>query len=310
MRNSKTLAIAVALLLGGMGQAAPAWALSTGERLTQLEQQTSVLKAQLDSLVAVQAASGNGRQALENLTTQMQKLQEQIRELQGQIEVQQHKAEESRQLFGKQMEALERRVTLLEDKGAPAPAAAEAAAPVPAPTPPAAATPPEKRPGLVVTPPPPSFPASAQAAPAPVASTAAPARPAAVADNGDVQAYDSAFNLLKQGKYGPAVDAFAAFIKKYPGSSRLPNAYYWMGEAQYVLGRSDAALKSLQVVDMRFPTSEKAADALYRRAGIYEDGKQWSMAKGLYNQVITRYPSSRAAQQARQKLEQLKKAGH
>ncbi|MEW5790949.1 MAG: tol-pal system protein YbgF [Pseudomonadota bacterium] len=298
MRNPMTLAIAVALLLGGgMGQAVPAWALSTGERLTQLEQQTSVLKAQLDSLVAVQAASGNGRQALENLTMQMQKLQEQIRELQGQIEVQQHKAEESRQLLGKQMEALDRRVTLLEDKSAPAPAAAEATAPVP----PAAATSLEKRPGLVVTPPPPSFPASAQVA---------PAQPAAVADNGDVQAYDSAFNLLKQGKYGPAVDAFAAFIKKYPGSSRLPNAYYWMGEAQYVLGRSDAALKSLQVVDMRFPTSEKAADALYRRAGIYEDSKQWSMAKGLYNQVITRYPSSRAAQQARQKLEQLKKAGH
>ncbi len=49
----------------------------------------------------------------------------------------------------------------------------------------------------------------------------------------DKEAYDKAYNLLKEGKYEEAEQSFLAFLEKYPNSTLIGNANYWLGESYY-----------------------------------------------------------------------------
>ena len=57
---------------------------------------------------------------------------------------------------------------------------------------------------------------------------------AAAAATDDKNAYQAAFNLMKDGKYDGAIAAFEKFLTAYPDSSMAENAQYWLGEAYYV----------------------------------------------------------------------------
>lgn len=309
-RHSNILRAALlGLLAGGSLMAGtPAWALSSGERITQLEQNMSVLKAQVDSLVTVVAGANASRQATESLLTQVEALQKQVRDLQGQIEVAQHKDDEARQAVSKQMEGLDRRIRLLEDKANATPGAEAAAPAVPG------ATASSATPGIVYTPPAPNTTTAPAISPAsPLASSsgampAAPRRPpAALSRAGNEQgSYDAAFKELKAGRFEAALTGFSTFVKQYPMSGLAPNAYYWMGYLENALGRTDAALRNFQIVIARYPNTDKAPDAMYQRAGILEDTHQTAQARALYNQLLNKYPASRAADMARKKLGRIK----
>lgn len=267
-------------LLGLLGSA-PSWALSTGERLTQLEQQVAAFRGQIDSLIALQSGDASGRQQTADSTLlQMQTLQQQLRDIQNQIDLLQNQSEAAQLAQKKQAEALERRVTLLEDR-AIAPA-----------QPPRSVPPISTRPIPVLGP---------QA----VAATTSTAAQAAAPVGNEQADYDAAFALIKQGKYDNAISAFSNFAKNYPQSARVANAHYWTGEAQYILGRNEDAIKALQIVYNRYGNSDKAADALYKLASIYQEQQKNAQAIPLYRQVMSKYPDTRAAQQAKQKLDQL-----
>ena len=65
---------------------------------------------------------------------------------------------------------------------------------------------------------------------APVAM-AAPVSPQSLQLQRD--AYDRAFNLLKDGRYELAIASFKAYLETYPDADYADNAQYWLGEANY-----------------------------------------------------------------------------
>jgi tol-pal system protein YbgF len=139
----------------------------------------------------------------------------------------------------------------------------------------------------------------------------APAGSASPAANGDgeaeAKAYEVAHGLIKTGKYKEAIGAFQAFLNQYPTSSLAPNALYWMGISQ-VTGLSDfkAAAESYQRLLKDFPVSPKAPDALLSlaRAQVQLDDKE--AARATLNQLQTKYPLSKAAENGKKLLATLK----
>lgn len=126
-------------------------------------------------------------------------------------------------------------------------------------------------------------------------------------ENGEA-AYQSALQTLRSGQYEEAAVALAAFPEQYPNSSYLPNAYYWQGEANYVLRNFDVAITAFQTVIDRFPASSKVKDAMLKQGfSQYEQG-QTEVAQVTLTTVVQQYPNTSAARLAKVRLDRMKQA--
>lgn len=70
-----------------------------------------------------------------------------------------------------------------------------------------------------------------------------------------------ALALLRGGQTVSAIAAWRAFIDRYPGDPRLPEAYYWRGMAFSLLHDLPRAQQHFLEVLKRFPRSPQAAAA-------------------------------------------------
>lgn len=141
------------------------------------------------------------------------------------------------------------------------------------------------------------------------ATTPAPDTGAAAASGAPVQTgdantdYNAAIALVQdKSRQDDAIVAFQNFIKKYPDSTYLPNANYWLGQLNYNKGKKDDAAFYFASVVKNFPKSPKAADAMYKVGVIMQDKGDTAKAKAVYQQVITKYPGTDGAKQAQKRL--------
>lgn len=124
-------------------------------------------------------------------------------------------------------------------------------------------------------------------------------------ENGEA-AYQSALQILRSGQYEQAVTALAAFPEQYPQSNYLPNAYYWQGEANYVLRHFEAAIVAFQTVIDKFPASTKVADSMLKQGfSQYELGNV-DGATIILNNVMQQYSNTSAAKLAKVRLDRIK----
>jgi tol-pal system protein YbgF len=126
----------------------------------------------------------------------------------------------------------------------------------------------------------------------------------------DQARYEAAFELLKDGRYDEATQAFRRFLAQYPGSDYADNAQYWLGEASYVKRDFETALVELGRVVEGYPSSPKVADALLKIGFIHYESGRWEEARKTLELVDRAYPNATAARLARQRLEQMTREGH
>jgi tetratricopeptide (TPR) repeat protein len=140
---------------------------------------------------------------------------------------------------------------------------------------------------------------------APVVAETTPKQPQV----SDTEAYQSAFNLLKEFKYAEAAAAFSQFLVVYPQSKLLDNAQYWLGEAHYGLKDFNLALRDFQGVLSGFPESLKLPDALLKLGYTHYELKNYKDARTALQQVVKQYPESNAAKLAQQRLAKMTAEG-
>ncbi len=116
--------------------------------------------------------------------------------------------------------------------------------------------------------------------------------------------YGDAFAAMKASRYSDAQRGFETYLVKYPRGPKADNATYWLGEAQYMQQQTEAALKSYQAV-AKFPESRRLADAMFKVGVCQYDLKAFRNARATWEKVVSTYPESDAAAQARSRIEQL-----
>ncbi len=121
--------------------------------------------------------------------------------------------------------------------------------------------------------------------------------------------YEGALNLLKEGRYPQAADAFRQFRSQYPQSRYSANAQYWLGEAYYVSRDFVTALQQFSQVVEQFPDSSKVADAMLKRGFIYYEQQNWQAARQELESLVARYPQATAARLAKDRLERMSGEG-
>ncbi|MGI2261211.1 tol-pal system protein YbgF [Shewanella sp. GXUN23E] len=130
---------------------------------------------------------------------------------------------------------------------------------------------------------------------------------AATATLGETASYQHALDLVqKERKYDDAILAFQDFIKQYPQSSLIANAYYWLGQLQYNKSDYAAAKQAFTSVAVRYKDSNKRADSLLKLGLIAEKNGDKTSARNLYQQVQKEYADTSSARIAAQQLAGLK----
>ncbi|SEW05210.1 tol-pal system protein YbgF [Luteibacter sp. 329MFSha] len=244
--------------------------LSLADRVSRLEQQS-------------QAQAGTT-----SLVNQVNDLQQQVSQLQGQIEELQHQNQQLQDSQKAQYADLDSRLGRLEKGGA------ASAQPAPSATTPSA--------------PPPAAVAATPAAQATQASAAAPqSAPSQPASADQQAAYDAAFKSLRAGDYVTASRGFRDFLVKYPDSPLAPNAYYWLGESYYVTMNYPVAIEAFQRLVKQYPQSDKVSDGLLKVGYCQIELKQQDAAVATLKQVTAKYPGTKAAGLAQERLRRLQR---
>jgi len=104
--------------------------------------------------------------------------------------------------------------------------------------------------------------------------------------------YDLGYGYVLRKDYALAEQTFDAFLKKFPGDRRAPDAQFWLGESLFQRQRYDAAAQSFLDLSTKYGTHAKAPDALLRLGQSLAALKQKEMACATFAEVGRKYPKA------------------
>ena len=147
--------------------------------------------------------------------------------------------------------------------------------------------------------------------PEPAASTTASvSQTPSATQSAEKEAYQAAFDTLKEGRYKQAKTELKTFLDKYPNSSFSGNAQYWLGEAHYVTRDFDQGVVEFEKVLKTYPTSNTVPDAMLKLGYTFYERKQFDQAKAILQDLRERFPKTTASRLATKRLDRIRKEGH
>lgn len=121
-------------------------------------------------------------------------------------------------------------------------------------------------------------------------------------------AYQKAFDLLRELRYEQAIKAYRQFIQDYPNGRYAHIAQYWLSEASYAQRHFKQAIKDYQDLVTNYPNSPKLAEAMLKIGYSYNELGQNKEAKDIIEKLIRVYPNTTAAGQGQNLLKKIKSA--
>jgi outer membrane protein assembly factor BamD len=121
-------------------------------------------------------------------------------------------------------------------------------------------------------------------------------------------------SAVRHGKWGDAIKLLDRLLLEVPpGDPRIARAHYYFGEAYYAEGRHLEAAREFRKASDETPNDPIAPEALLRLGDVYSD--LWrrpeldptygQTALSTYQELVNRYPDSRAAKRAQLRITDL-----
>lgn len=121
------------------------------------------------------------------------------------------------------------------------------------------------------------------------------------------EAYQAAFDMLRELRYAQATAAFREFLQRYPQGRYAHIAQYWLGEAGYAQRDFSQAIKDYNALLVNYPNSPKLPEAMLKMGYSHYELKEFDIARQVLNNLIQQYPDSTEAGQARNLLKRINK---
>ncbi len=118
-------------------------------------------------------------------------------------------------------------------------------------------------------------------------------------------AYEQAFDLLKQSRYEDAILGFENLVNTWPTSQLADDAYYWMSEARYVNREFEYALTGFRTVVSRYPDSQRVPEALLKIGYIQYDIGAYDDAAETFRDILARFPGHQVTVSAQTRLRRI-----
>ena len=117
--------------------------------------------------------------------------------------------------------------------------------------------------------------------------------------------YEDGLKLMERKDYRGAVARFKRFLGRHPRSGYADNAQYWVGESYYALKQFDQAILEFDAVRRNYPKGEKVPAALLKQGFAFAELGDKVDARLILLELIARYPDSREAVRAKEKVKEL-----
>lgn len=118
-------------------------------------------------------------------------------------------------------------------------------------------------------------------------------------------AYEQAFEMLRQSSYTDAITSFQGFVEAWPDSQLADDAYYWMSEARYVNRDFEQALNGFRTVVSRYPDSQRVPEALLKIGYIQYDIGTYDDAADTFRDILARFPGHQVTISAKTRLRRI-----
>lgn len=96
--------------------------------------------------------------------------------------------------------------------------------------------------------------------------------------------------LYNSGKYADAIINLNSFVKEYPKSKLLSDAYYWMGKSYQESGENEEALQNFNYVADNYLGSDLGISSVIEAGKIYTADSNYSEALNIYDKVTDKMP--------------------
>lgn len=120
--------------------------------------------------------------------------------------------------------------------------------------------------------------------------------------------YQAAFELLRDGRYSDASEAFQKVLDEHPGTAEASNARYWLGESYYVVREFDAAMEQFEIV-LDSPDHSKLSDAMLKIGYIQYERGAYGDAREFLESVRNDFPDTTEATLAENRLRRMNDEG-
>ena len=122
---------------------------------------------------------------------------------------------------------------------------------------------------------------------------------------GEQDAYDQAFNMLKQSRYAEAAEEFANFLRQYQNSQLTDDAWYWMAEAHYVTRDFERALIGFNTVVSYFVNSPRIPASRLKIGYIQYETSDYEGSRETLTRLLRDFPAHRVAVSAEARLKKM-----
>lgn len=143
------------------------------------------------------------------------------------------------------------------------------------------------------------------ATPTPAVAPVTPVAPVAVASGDAKDAYQQAQRSYANENYEEALRSFDSFLQRYSDPDLRANAQFWKAKCYLNLDRFSEAITEFQRVRAEYPGSTKVPFAMHNQAVAHSRLGQTDQAVKLLQEVVTTYPATPAADQAKSDLKKL-----
>lgn len=119
----------------------------------------------------------------------------------------------------------------------------------------------------------------------------------------DQDAYNAAFELIRERNFEAALDAMANFIATYPDSELVLDARFWRGQVFDVLGQDSNAIEEFKNLTLVAPEYRRILQVKVKLGKLLIKNQDVPNGRKVLQEVITEAPESVEAGLAKRELE-------
>ncbi|MBN1282626.1 MAG: tol-pal system protein YbgF [Proteobacteria bacterium] len=124
---------------------------------------------------------------------------------------------------------------------------------------------------------------------------------------GEGEMYQKGLDLVSTANYLEAASTFSSFMQKYPKSSFVPSAMFWIADCYYSAGDHRRAIKEFQAFVEKYSRSDKVPEAILKQGNSFYALNMYDESRAFYDKVLASYPKSAAAAQARERIDRMQR---
>jgi tol-pal system protein YbgF len=127
-----------------------------------------------------------------------------------------------------------------------------------------------------------------------------------LADPAEKRDFDANLGLFRKGDFAGATNGFVDFLNRNPATGYRASALFWLGNAQYANKDCKSAVVNFKTLTAIAPTHVHAPEAMLTVANCQLEAKETKASRKTLEDIIATYPSTDAANAAKDRLGRMK----